>query len=342
LTRLGLRIHRTRPGKFIVLGLLMLLFVAFLVVPSNVGLKGVRADSGQKSYPTGSWALGIVVPDGTQFKEGGELSWKSANSVTAIIQLPNISYTDNTILAIVSVMADDRSVFQVAAGIYPNMSNWFAYAWFIQDLGAYPQAYSWVLNTSKPVMTAGDSVSLSIKLSQKHWEYSVEDLSTQEVTTGQFDCNATPSFKVGDQEVFAFESYSFTNQVFQQMGALVMESLLVDGRQISNGWYYYGGWDTIHSPLFVVGGLNPPPFIYVHELENTTVNWNYQQWQGSVETPSHQFTQIGLIGLPIVLAALVFSLIITWGRRREAEHIEDDLGRGALNNKASKRSNLGI
>jgi hypothetical protein len=319
-----------KPDEFIVLGLLIFLFAASLIVPFNVVLKVVSADGNQSSYPTGSWALGIVVPDGSQFNGGGELSWKNANSVTAVIQLPNISYTDNTILAVVSAMAEDRSVFQVAAGIYPNMSNWLAYAWFIQNLQTYPQTYSWVLNASKPIMTAGDSVSLSIKLSQKQWEYQVEDITTNEVATGPFNSNATPAFKVGDQEVFAFESYSFTNQVFQQMGALAMKSLLVDGRQVSNGWYYYGGWDTTHSPLFVVGGINPPPFIYVHELENTTVNWNYQEWEGSVETSSYQFTQIGLIGLPIVVAALVTCLVVTWKRRREARSLEDDPDRRSM------------
>lgn len=328
--------HRTRPSELVVLGLLMLLFVASLIVPFNAALKGVSADGDQNSYPRGSWALGIVVPDGSQLKGGGELSWKNANSVTAVIQLPNISYTDNTILAVMSVMAEDKSVLQVASGIYPNMSNWLAYAWYIQNMQAYPQSYSWVLNASKPIMTTADSVSLSIKLSQKQWEYQVEDLSTNQVTMGRFNSNATPAFKVGDQELFAFESYSFTNRVFQQMGALVMKSLLVDGRQVSNGWYYYGGWETTHSPLFVVGGINPPPFIYVHELENTTVNWNYQEWEGSVQTPSYQFTQIGLIALPIVIAALVFSLIITWERRRKTQRTDRDHSRRTLGIEASK------
>jgi hypothetical protein len=324
LTGLALKFHGTRPSELVALGLLMLLFFASLIVPFNAVLMTVSAEGDQNSYSRGSWALGVVVPDGSQFKGGGELSWKTANSVTAVIQLPNISYTDNTILAVMSVMAEDKSVFQVAAGIYPNMTTWLAYAWFIQNLLAYPQNYSWALNASKPIMTAGDSVSLSIKLSQKHWEYQVQDLSTSEVAMGQFNSNATPSFKVGDQEILAFESYSFTNAVFQQMGALVMKSLLVDGRQISNGWYYYGGWDTTHSPLFVVGGTNPPPFIYVHELENTTVNWNYQEWEGSVGTPTYRFTQIGLIISPIVVAALVFCLVVTWKGRREARSLEDD------------------
>lgn len=106
-----------------------------------------------------------------------------------------------------------------------------------------------------------------------------------------------------------------------------MKSLLVDGRQVSNGWYYYGGWDATHSPLFVVGGINPPPFINVHELENTTVNWNYQEWKGSVETPSYQFTQIGLIALPIVITTLVTCLIVTWKGRQEARIPEDDPNR---------------
>jgi hypothetical protein len=317
LTKSGLKSLK----ELIVLGLLTLLFAGSLIVPLNVV---VTTYGDQESYPRGSWGLGIVVPDGSQFGGDGELSWKNAESITAIIQLPNISYTDNTILAVMSVMAEDRSVFQVAAGIYPNQSKWLAYAWFIQNLQAYPQTYSWVLNASKPSMTAGDSVSLSIILTPEQWKFQVDDLSTHNVATGLLNSSLTSSFMVGDQEVFALESYSFTNRVFQQMGALVMKSLLVDGRQVSSGWYYYGGWDATHSPLFVVGGSNPPPFIYVHELENTTVEWNYQEWQGSVETPSYQFSQIDLIGLPIAAAAIIFVLIVKWENQHEARIPEND------------------
>jgi hypothetical protein len=65
------------------------------------------------------------------------------------------------------------------------------------------------------------------------------------------------------------------------MVSLVLSSLLVDGREIARGWYFFGDWDSSHNPLFVVGGLNPPPFISVRRFANDTIAWYYVEWRGS-------------------------------------------------------------
>jgi hypothetical protein len=260
--------------------LFMLLFEALLV--AGFGMQSdVGAVANSTSYPSGSWGLGVVIPEGSQFSDGDTLSWSSTRTLTANVQLPNMSYTDNTILAVLSAMAADGAVLQVAAGIYPNMSNWLAYGWFIQSPESNPQTYAWVLNSSRPEMTSGALISLSIYISYDGWMYKVEDTTTHEGVNGKFPFNVTRSFKVGDQEVFALESYSHSTNVFEHMGSLVLSTLLVGGRMLTKGPYFYGDWDTTHNPLFVVGGLNPPSFISMNSFANGTVTWTYSEWTGS-------------------------------------------------------------
>ena len=89
------------------------------------------------------------------------------------------------------------------------------------------------------------------------------------------------SLKVGDQEVFALESYFASNVVFAHMGVMILKTLDINERKVSGGWYPYGSWGTSHKPLFVVGGLNPPSYISIGESENMTLEWTYQEWASS-------------------------------------------------------------
>jgi hypothetical protein len=296
-------------------GLFMLLFEALLFANFGLGSEVLGTVGNASSYPSGSWGLGVVVPQGSEFADGGRLSWSNASTLTANIQLPNISYTDNTILAVLSAMAADGAVLQVAAGIYPNMSNWLAYGWFIRNPESNPQSYAWVLNSSKPEMTPGSRVSLSINISSSHWGYRVQDITTHEAVKGEFMFNVTPSFKVGDQEVFGLESYSSSNHVFEHMGSLLLSSLLVNGKRITEGWYYYADWDTSHNPLFVVGGLNPPPFISTNEFENGTIAWTYSQWTGSGQELLTDSVLATWVVLPLAVAITVFMIILTLRKR---------------------------
>ncbi len=289
----------------------MLLAYAFLVLlfqtllfASSRSTQNIAETDGTSLYHSGSWALGLVVPEGSQYEDGGNLSWETAKNVTAIVRLPNIDHTDNTIYAIVSAMAEDGSVLQLAAGIYPNMTNWLAYAFAIKNMQAYPQNYTWVLNSSKPEMEPGASVTLSIFLSSNNWDYALEDANTKASVTGKFSSNARPVFKTGDQELFALESYSTSRSAFEHMGSLVLSSLLVDGRRIAKGWYYYGDWDNVHHPLFVVGGLNPPPFLSLQKFNDNTITWSYSEWNFEQPFPPE------IILVPIVLVAVLVGIAI--------------------------------
>jgi hypothetical protein len=296
-------------------GLFMLLFEATLSANFALEPNALGTVVNDSSYPSGSWGLGIVVPEGSQLEGGGHLSWENASAITATIRLPNISYTDNTILAVLSAMASDGAVLQVAAGIYPNMSSWLAYAWFIRNPESYSQPYAWVLNSSNPEMAPGSWVSLSIYTSSNLWRYRVEDITTHQTVKGKFAFNITPSFRVGDQEVFALESYSYSNHVFEHMGSLVLSSLFVNGMRITKGEYYYADWDRSHNPLFVVGGLNPPSSISLHEFANGTIAWTYSQWTGSGESLRVNWVLVTLAVLPVVVAITVSIAILTLRKR---------------------------
>lgn len=267
------------------------------------------ATDGTTPYPSGSWGLGIVVPEGSQLQGGGYLSWEDAKNVTAVVTLPSINQTDNAIYAILSAMAGDGSVLQIAAGICPNMTEWLAYGFLIRNLQAIPQNYTWVLNSSKPEMNPGATVTLSIYLSSNVWEYLLQNTDTKASVSGRFSANIRPTFKPGDQEIFALESYSDSRVAFENMGSLLLDSLLVDGQRVARGWYYYGDWDSAHNPLFVVGGLSPPPFLSVQRLENNTIAWSYNEWNDSQQPlPAEP------IMIPLGLAAIVLAtsiLVIT-------------------------------
>ena len=288
----------------------MLTFTSF-----RTALGVSRPNQNEQPYPSGSWALGIVVPENSQFADGGRLSWENATAVNVVIRLPNMSFTDSPTLAVESVMVTDGAILQVAAGLYPNSTIWLAYGWYIRNLQAYPQTYDWVLNSSKPEMAAASWVSLSIYLSSGHWRYRIEDLSTHDAMSGEYAFDVAPALKVGDQEVFALESYSTSNVVFAHMGKLILKTLDIDGRKVSGGWYPYGSWDTSHKPLFVVGGLNPPSYISLGKSENMTLEWSYEEWSSSAQATSNNGFMTPIVAVPAAVALGVTILVFTVKKR---------------------------
>ena len=303
--------------RLITNALLILLILLLTLTPLRAG-SGGDIEPNQQHYPSGSWALGVVVPEGSQFADGGRLSWENATAVSVIVRLPNISFTDAATLAVESVMSADGSVLQIAAGIYPNSTSWLAYGWYIGNLQAYPQNYDWVLNSSKPEMSPGTSVSLSIYLSQGKWHYRIEDMDTNETVSGEYAFLVSPAVKVGDQEVFALESYSTSNVVFANMGNLTLDSLSVNGRRVSGGWYLYGSWDMSHKPLFVVGGLEPPFYISLQQSGSMTFKWSYNEW----ETPQQPTPQTPV--LPFLIAGLTLvAIVVPLAVYEKKKHIPD-------------------
>lgn len=272
------------------------------------------------AYPTGSWGLGVVVPQSAEFENGSHLSWNTTKNVTVSVRLPDIRYTDNTIYAILSVMAKDESVLQIAAGIYPNQNNWFAYAFIIRDVRAYPQSYTWVLNSSRPEMNAGAQITLSIYLFSDRWSYAIEDINTHERITGEYSSSVTPSMRNGDQEVFALESYSSSRNVFERMGNLSLSSILVDGQRVIKDWYYYGDWDGVHNPLFVIGGLSPPSFISVAKVDNT-IEWSFTEWKGTEQpNPYNPFAMTMTLIVIAVVIVITIAAVVFEVKSTRAEH----------------------
>jgi len=296
----------------------ILMIFALILTPPRVGALGFDPAQTEHQYPTGSWGLGVVVPDGSGLVGGGRLSWANATIVSLTMTLPNVSFTDYPILAVESVMAADGSVMQIAAGLYPTYTKWLAYGWYIGNVQATPQSYDWVLNGSRPIMAAGGRIFLSIYLSQGMWHYRIQDLTTSDEAEGEYAYSVPPRLRVTDQEVFALESYSTSNIVFAHMGNLTLDTLTVNGRQISTGWYAYGAWDTHHNPPFVVGGLGPPPFISLQEAGDATLVWSYQEWSGPAEAqPTVPLTIT--VGVPAAVLVLVFLAILISKRRRRPD-----------------------
>ena len=254
----------------------------------------------------------MVVPEGSGFVDGGHVSWANATAVSVTATLPNISLTDYPLYAVESVMAADGSIMQVAAGLYPNSTRWLGYGWYIKNALAYPQNYLWVLNASKPTVASGASVSLSISLMQDRWRYSFEDLTTRESIAGDFPSSVPPVLKVGDQEVFALESYSASNGVFAEMGNLTLDTISINGRQIATGSYEYGAWQNRRIPLFIVGGLDPPPYISLQQSKDSKWVWSYAQWLEQRAPPSSSLLTV-LVAVPLVVGISA----IVWITRRQ-------------------------
>jgi len=305
--------------------LLICCLVVFLLFP---GLETpVRASAawpsdteGSEGYPSaGSWAIGVVVPEGAKFADDGPgLSWEAVRNLTVIVRLPNISHTDGAILAVLSVMSSDDHVMQVAAGIYPN-HTWQAFSWVIGDILSYPQEYEWILNCSKPRMVPGANVVLSIFLSPTNfWNLKVVDVDENTSVQQEFPADVAPTFKRGDQQVFALESYTSNFSIFEQMGNLSLRSILADGRAVSGGVYVYSGWDAVHNPLFIVGGADAPSFMSVEQSEAGEFVWRYSgRWTGSGFNPK---IDVMAVAYPLLLisAALIVSAVYLRNRGLEA------------------------
>lgn len=261
--------------------LLISCVLLILILPNSFG---VSVPSGEApvsventwQHVLSSWALGVVIPDGARFEGGGTLSWTSARNLTVMVHLPNITTSDEITYIVLSAMGNDRTVLQVAAGIYPGSNHWSIYSWFITDVDSASPAYEWVLNSSAPEMRQNDVISISIIVtSPPGWKLTVDDENTSSSLERAFPSVTAVSFASGDQEVFAFESYSRNDSTFQQMGNMTLESLLINGKKVVGGWYSYSGWDAIHNPLFVVGSSNPPPFVSISLGAHGEATWSY-------------------------------------------------------------------
>jgi len=264
-------------------------------------------------YLSTSWALGTVVPEGSELQGGGRVSWETVTNVTAFVTLPNITNPARVVYAVLSVMAADGSIMQAASGVSPNRSAWLAFSWFISGTRADPVKYVWVLNSSEPEMRSGDHVSISIFRTSDLWGLKVFDEDTGTSAGRLFPPGVASSLRGGDQEVFALESYSKSVATFQHMGNLSLTSLLVDGQRVTKGFYFYGSWDPSHEPVFVVGssGSSSPVFITLRQRGDGSLVWGYtDSWRGGGGD------YVGVLGVGVMVVLAAGSLAVAVAVRR--------------------------
>jgi hypothetical protein len=266
-------------------------------------------------YLNSSWAIGVVVPEGAGLVGGGAAHWEDVTNVTASLVLPDIESPDGRVYAILSVMAKDGSVLQAAAGALPNRTGWLGFSWLVRGSNSGAPTYMWVLNASEPAMSPGANVSISIFRGSGGWRLSVTDLDTGTNATGSFPAGPGSTLTAGDQEVFALESYSRTQETFSNMGNLTLNSILLDGNRVESGCYLYSDWDMVHNPLFVVGssGSSPPSFIHAMESPPGKYVWGYVGVWGA------QSDSAGIAQAPVAAAlasAVVLGALGVWLAKR--------------------------
>ena len=288
--------------------------------------------STQQGYTRTSWGLGVVVPDGCGESGGGALNWADVTNTTAVVHIPEITNASAPVYAVLSVMTEDGVVLQAAFGVYPGNESWLVYAMYIENINQVPQHYTWVVNSSEPTAEPGDVVTISIYQSAEHlWGFRASNANTSDSVQRAFGTNSTQPPKVGDQEVFALESYASDSATFRNMGNMTLVSLLADGQRVESGWYLFADWDLLHNPLFVVGGASPAPFVDDSIMNDGRVVWYYY----GVWTGGGQFDEAGLILVAMLIlagAALGAVLLVirymtkaagSQGQRKDEERLQD-------------------
>lgn len=311
--------RETLPRRMVAASFCLLLLTAGQTLSTNL------STSTRGNYPPTSWALGIVVPEGSALEGGGSLRWEDVTNVTGLLTLPSISNPDSVVYGVMSLMAQDGSVMQAAVGVYPNSTEWLAFSWFISDIHEIPPTYVWILNLSDPGMSPGALVSISMFRSSGMWNLRLSDLGAGSAIERTLPPGIAPSLKPGDQEVFALESYSRASATFRGMGNLTLTGLFLDGRKVTGGAYSYGSWDPNHHPVFVVGssGASPPYFISLRFGGDGSFVWGFaDNWSsGNLGIP-----EAGTVLAVVLLVSslLVIVLVYLSVSRRSARHTTSD------------------
>lgn len=236
-----------------------------------------------------SWGLGLTVPNGGVLEDGSEIEWSKHSNITIVLTLPNISYTDNTIYLVASIMTRGETIIQTTIGIQPNNTFWVSSFMYVTNVYKHNRAYVPVLLNSNPYFSPGDKASISIYFNGDgytagSWSSSVTNLSTGEEITVNILQDGSSTFMDGEQEVVALESYTSNEEVFRRMGHATLHSILVDGRRVVSGWYIDDGQVFDRKPLFEVGGGQVPPFISMIAGGDGLITWTYSKpsWNDSI------------------------------------------------------------
>jgi hypothetical protein len=326
-----MHVEGTSLGLGLQKGILILLCAALMLPLSGATAmrplqQGARSVL-QQGYAQTSWGLGVVVPDGATLAGGEKLNWASITNVTAEVQIPRISNASATTYAIVSLMTQDGVVLQTAFGIYPHNASWLVYSMFINDVGQYPQHYTWAINSSAPAAEPGDVVTISIYRSpQQIWTFRAEDLNASLSIQRPFGAATGEPPKTGDQEVFALESYSRDSSTFQNMRNMTLRSVFLNGEMVASGWYAFADWDARHNPLFVVGGRAPPQFLGFSILHDGSAVWYFAgNWAGDGQIGGEW--SVFVAAMILLVAALGGALLsVKYLRKTGPAHGSETLG----------------
>ena len=309
------------PKRHLVAALAFALLLA-APIASTPRRSGVTSTTGgslpSQGYPTTSWAVGIVVPEGAPLQDGERVRWEGISNVTAMLTLPNITEPDGIVYAVLSLMTSDGNVLQGAVGIRPGESDWSAYAWAISGASTARPSYQWVLNASEPEMAPRSNVTISIYSTPGSWRLRVSDATTGDTVEQSFPRGTDASLSPGDQEVFALESYSRSSVTFRGMGNLTLGCLSLDGENVTGGVYAYSQWDPDHNPLFVVGssGADPPSFISIGQGERGAFLWSYTTAWGTRGDSVFAIVEMSFVSLLVLVAALGVVLWKTRGSKK--------------------------
>ena len=117
------------------------------------------------------------------------------------MHLPEMTRPDKPVYAVLSAMAADGSVLQVATGLYSNSSSWRCFADLVTSVGSTSQAYQQLLNESEPSILPNATVSISIFSSPSgQWNLAVTAPATDSRVVEAFPSAVGESLKAGDQE----------------------------------------------------------------------------------------------------------------------------------------------
>ncbi|MCX8193632.1 MAG: hypothetical protein N3G77_07485 [Nitrososphaeria archaeon] len=287
--------------------MISILLISQILIMSGSFWNNVEQDSWIYTRP---WGLGLTIPNGSPLEGGDTVKWSKHRNITAIFSLPNINYTDNTIYLIVSIMTKSGTIIQAAAGLYQNSTYWSSYIMYVTEISYKGKTYVPVRLNSTPYFFPNDKVAISIyyrnceDCPEGCWASSIVNLSTSEKIDVKIVVDNSSTFMDGEQEVIALESYTYNEEVFKNMGEVILYSILVDGKKVLGGWYVDDGQVFNRRPLFEVGGGQVPPFISIILKENNTIAWTYSklEWNNS----SHSILSMSFILTVIISAIVVF------------------------------------
>jgi hypothetical protein len=302
------------------LTLLPLLITPLISWPDKTLSAGVvgALEEWEVGEPARSWALGLVVPEGAPLASGGRVRWGETSNLTVTLTLPDIKPVDGVVYIILSAMTEAGTILQLAAGLYPDRELWSTYSMYVVNLSSPHKAYILLSNGTAPFLRSGETLSLTIYSESKPegpvWVQRVYDHASGLAQERPMLADGSATFKPGEQEVIALESYTSRPEAFRGM-ELTLWAILLDGERVAGGWYVNDGWAFTHNPLFVVGGgARVPPFIALREAGGIVV-WTYSEEGWPTSSPSLHPSLV-LAALIVALVAAPLALIILLSGRR--------------------------